>query len=81
MIKTTIAVAALAGLAGCATVDVATYRAEQPPLDLVITLDDATSAIYSAFLVDQEGTASTLRGLAEVILASMRSCATAMKSS
>ena len=43
------------------------WLAEQPPLDLVITLDDATSAIYSAFLVDQEGTASTLRGLAEVI--------------
>ncbi len=30
-----------------------------PALDLVITLDDATSAIYSAVLVDQEGTAST----------------------
>ena len=39
----------------------------QPPLDLVITLDDATSAIYSAVLVDQEGTASSFRGLAEVI--------------
>ena len=36
-------------------------------LDLVITLDDATSAIYSAFLVEEEGTASTFRGLAEVI--------------
>jgi transposase len=35
--------------------------------DLVVTLDDATSAIYSAFLVDQEGTASSLRGLAEVV--------------
>ena len=35
--------------------------------DLVVTLDDATGAIYSAFLVDQEGTASTFRGLAEVI--------------
>ena len=31
----------------------------QPALDLVITLDDATSAIYSAFLVEEEGTAST----------------------
>ena len=30
-----------------------------PPLDLVITLDDATSALYSAILVAQEGTAST----------------------
>jgi hypothetical protein len=39
----------------------------QPALDLVITLDDATSAIYSAVLVEQEGTASTFRGLAEVI--------------
>ena len=39
MIKTTIAVAALAGLAGCATVDVATYRAEQPPLDLARYFD------------------------------------------
>lgn len=35
--------------------------------DLVVTLDDATSAIYSAFLVDEEGTASTLRGLCEVV--------------
>ena len=35
--------------------------------DLVVTLDDATSAIYSAFLVDEEGTASSLRGLGEVI--------------
>jgi transposase len=35
--------------------------------DLVVTLDDATSAILSAFLVDEEGTASSLRGLAEVI--------------
>ena len=35
--------------------------------DLVVTLDDATSAIYSAFLVAEEGTASSFRGLAEVI--------------
>ena len=34
--------------------------------DLVITLDDATSEIYSAFLVDEEGTASTFRALLEV---------------
>ena len=32
--------------------------------DLVITLDDATGEIYSAFLVDEEGTASTFRALA-----------------
>ena len=35
--------------------------------DLVVTMDDATSALYSMFLVDEEGTASSLRGLAEVI--------------
>ena len=35
--------------------------------DLVVTLDDATSAIYSAFLVEEEGTASSFRALAEVI--------------
>lgn len=35
--------------------------------DLVVTLDDATSGIYSAFLVDEEGTASSFRGLREVI--------------
>jgi transposase len=36
------------------------------PLDLIVTLDDATGAIYSAFLVDEEGTASTFRALKEV---------------
>ena len=35
--------------------------------DLVVTLDDATSAIYSAFLVAEEGTQSSLRAIAEVI--------------
>jgi len=35
--------------------------------DLVVSLDDATSAILSAFLVDEEGTASSFRGLSEVI--------------
>ena len=38
----------------------------RPALDLIVTMDDATSAIYSAFLVDEEGTASTFRALAEV---------------
>src|SRR3954449_10109997 len=38
----------------------------QPALDLIVTMDDATSAIYSAFLVAEEGTASTFRGLEEV---------------
>src|SRR5271168_645995 len=36
-----------------------------PPLDLIVTLDDATGAIYSAFLVEEEGTASTFRALKE----------------
>jgi transposase len=35
--------------------------------DLVVTLDDATSAIYSAFLVEEEGTASSFRGLRDVV--------------
>ena len=35
--------------------------------DLVVSLDDATSGILSAFLVDEEGTASSFRGLCEVI--------------
>ena len=38
----------------------------EPPLDLIVTMDDATGAIYSAFLVEEEGTASTFRGLSEV---------------
>lgn len=40
---------------------------DRPPLDLIVTLDDATSEIYSAFLVEEEGMFSSLRGLAEVI--------------
>jgi transposase len=43
------------------------WFAGQPALDLVITMDDATSELYSAFLVDEEGTLSSLRGLVEVI--------------
>jgi hypothetical protein len=35
-------------------------------LDLIVTMDDATSTIYSAFLVEEEGTASTFRGLLDV---------------
>lgn len=38
-------------------------------LDLIVTLDDATSAIYSAFLVEQEGTMSSFLGLIETITA------------
>jgi hypothetical protein len=41
----------------------------QPPLDLIVTMDDATSTTYSAFLVEEEGTVSTLRGLLEVLVA------------
>jgi hypothetical protein len=40
---------------------------DQRKVDLVMTLEDATSAILSAFPVDEEGTASSLRRLAEVI--------------
>jgi len=36
-------------------------------LDLVVTLDDATGAIYSALLVEEEGTMSSFQGLAETI--------------
>ena len=43
------------------------WLAGQPALDLIITMDDATSELYSAFLVDEEGTMSSLRGLVEVI--------------
>ncbi len=43
------------------------WLAGRPPLDLIVTLDDATSELYSAFLVEQEGTFSSLRGLTEVI--------------
>ena len=35
----------------------------EPGLDLIVTMDDATSTIYWAFLVEEEGTASTFRAL------------------
>jgi transposase len=35
--------------------------------DLIVTMDDASSEIYSAFFVDQEGTQSCFRGFTEVI--------------
>jgi transposase len=44
-------------------------------LDLVVTMDDATSAIYSAILVEQEGTQSSFLGLAETIAAQGLFCA------
>ena len=39
----------------------------QTDLDLIGTMDDATSDLTSLFLVEQEGTASTFRGLDETI--------------
>jgi transposase len=36
-------------------------------VDLIVTMDDATSDLYSTFLVEEESTASSLRGLGEVI--------------
>jgi hypothetical protein len=42
------------------------WLAAGPPLDLVATMDDATNEIYSAFLIEEEGTASTFRALLEV---------------
>src|SRR5215208_4120673 len=42
------------------------WLAGQADLDLIVTMDDATSEIYSAFLVEEEGTASSFRGLADV---------------
>lgn len=37
--------------------------------DLIVTMDDATSEVYSGFFVAEEGTMSTFRALAEVIAA------------
>ena len=42
------------------------WLSDGPALDLVVTMDDATSEIYSAFLVEEEGTDSTFRALLEV---------------
>jgi transposase len=42
------------------------WLAGLPACDLIATLDDATSALYSAFLVEEEDTASTFRALLEV---------------
>lgn len=38
-----------------------------PDLDLIVTMDDATSAITSIFLCEEEGTASSFRGLSETV--------------
>ena len=42
------------------------WLAGRPALDLIVTLDDATAQIYSAFLTEEENTASTFRALGEV---------------
>lgn len=42
------------------------WLAGHDAMDLIVTMDDATSTIYSAFLVPEEGTGSTFRGLLEV---------------
>jgi transposase len=46
-----------------------------PALDLIVTLDDATSEVYSMLLIEEEGTASTFRALREVIAAHGLFCA------
>ncbi len=38
-------------------------------LDLIVTMDDATNELYSAFLVEEEGTVSTFRACLEVFTA------------
>ncbi|NYZ15856.1 ISNCY family transposase [Azospirillum sp. RWY-5-1] len=43
-------------------------------VDLIVTLDDATSEIYSAFFVEEEGTASSFQGLLEVFQAKGLPC-------
>jgi Winged helix-turn helix len=43
------------------------FCGRRPPCDLIVTLDDATGAMLSAFFVAQEGTESSFRGLRETI--------------
>lgn len=45
------------------------WLAGEPMLDLIVTMDDATSTIYSAFLIEEEGTASSFQGLLETFVA------------
>jgi hypothetical protein len=44
----------------------AAWLSARPMLDLIVTMDDATSTIYSAILVEEEGTASTFQSLLDV---------------
>jgi hypothetical protein len=43
--------------------------------DLIVTMDDATSDIHSAFFVEEEGTMSTFQGLREVVSSKGLFCA------
>jgi transposase len=43
-------------------------------VDLIVTMDDATSEIYSAFLVEEEGTDSSFRGLLDVFVSRGLAC-------
>jgi hypothetical protein len=45
------------------------WLSDAPPLDLVVTMDDATGRMLSISLVEQDGTASSLRGLSETVKA------------
>lgn len=56
--------------------DASTHRwlEGQGALDLVVTMDDATSEIYSAILVEEEGTLSSFQGLIETIAAKGLPC-------
>ena len=42
------------------------WLGQGPQLDLIVTMDDATSEIYSMFLVEEEGTVSTFEALLDV---------------
>ncbi len=41
---------------------------------MIVTMDDATSAIHSAFFVEEEGTTGTFQGLREVVSANGLFC-------
>jgi hypothetical protein len=43
------------------------FQGRRGPCDLIVTLDDATGTMLSAFFVEEEGTASSFRGLRETI--------------
>ena len=50
------------------------WLTSEPPLDLIVTLDDATSKIYSIFLIEEKGTVSTFQALLEVFIAQGLPC-------